>query len=94
MHHTLEVENRGQRPHALSASAITPALRCPLTSSTPPRTMSSGLIPPKAPSIDCLPHGLVNGTCYYLAANTDRIPLTDRLFDNDSFCMANLTAKT
>lgn len=41
--------------------------------------------------IDCLPNGLVSGKCYYLAANTDRIQLTDRLFDNDSFCMTNLT---
>ena len=44
--------------------------------------------------VDCRPNGLVSGRCYYLATNTDTIPLHDRLFDNDSFCMTNLTATT
>ena len=44
--------------------------------------------------IDAMPDGLVNGKCYYLGANIDKVPLTDRLFDNDSFCMTNLTSRT
>lgn len=44
--------------------------------------------------IDCLPHGLLSGKCYYLARNVHAIPLTDRLFDNDSFCMTNLRSRT
>lgn len=44
--------------------------------------------------LDCLPKGLVNGKCYYLGKNIDTIPITETLFDNDSHCMTNLTAKT
>ena len=41
--------------------------------------------------VSALPNGLLNGTnFYYLARNTDTIPLTDELFDNDSHCMVNL----
>ena len=45
----------------------------------------------------CLNHqptGLYQGNTYYLAYNTTVIPITDTLFDNDSHCMAGLTAKT
>ena len=40
--------------------------------------------------VSALPNGLLNGQSYYLARNTDAIPLTDTLFDNDSHCMVNL----
>lgn len=41
--------------------------------------------------ISSLPNGLLNGReFYYLARNTKAIPLTDDLFQNDSFCMVNL----
>ena len=44
--------------------------------------------------VSALPHGLLNGQSYYLARNTRRIPLTDDLFQNDSFCMVNLRSQT
>ena len=40
--------------------------------------------------VSALPNGLLNGQSYYLARNTDAIPLTDDLFDHDSHCMVNL----
>lgn len=40
------------------------------------------------------PGGLFQGDTYYLAKNTDTIPIDDHLFDNDSHCMVGLTAKT
>ena len=40
--------------------------------------------------VSALPHGLLSGKSYYLARNTEAIPLTDDLFDNDSHCMVNL----
>lgn len=41
--------------------------------------------------VSSLPNGLLNGRdFFYLARNTTAIPLTDDLFDNDSFCMVNL----
>ncbi len=44
--------------------------------------------------VSALPNGLLNGQSYYLARNTRRIPLTDELFENDSFCMVNLRSKS
>lgn len=44
--------------------------------------------------VSALPDGLLNGQSYYLARNTRRIPLTDELFENDSFCMVNLRSKS
>ena len=44
--------------------------------------------------LDCLPHGLLSGKSFYQWKNTQAIPLTDTLFDNDSFCLAGLRSKT
>lgn len=44
--------------------------------------------------VSALPNGLLNGQCGYLARNTRRIPLTDELFENDSYCMVNLRSKS
>lgn len=43
--------------------------------------------------INCLPTGLVHGDNYYLGTNLTSIPLTEHLFDNDSFCMVNLNSE-
>ena len=40
--------------------------------------------------VSAIPNGLLNGQSYYLARNTETIPLTDDLFDSDSHCMVNL----
>lgn len=37
--------------------------------------------------------GLVVGTSYVMAENSESIPLDDRLFDNDSLCLSNLHSK-
>ena len=44
--------------------------------------------------VSALPRGLLSGQSYYLARNTRRIPLTDDLFQNDSFCMVNLKSQS
>ena len=44
--------------------------------------------------VSALPHGLLSGQSYYLARNTRRIPLTDDLFQNYSFCMVNLKSQS
>lgn len=94
MHHTLEVENRDSDPMPFGIG-YHPGFAVPFDEQHTTEDYEFRFDTPQSPlCIDCLPHGLVNGKCYYLAANTDRIQLTDRLFDNDSFCMANLTAKT
>ena len=94
VHHTLEVENRDSDPMPFGIG-YHPGFAVPFDEQHTTEDYEFRFDTPQSPlCIDCLPHGLVNGKCYYLAANTDRVPLTDRLFDNDSFCMANLTAKT
>jgi len=40
------------------------------------------------------PMGLLHGNCYYLGNNIDRIPIDEKLFENDSHCMANLVSDT
>ena len=44
--------------------------------------------------IDTRPNGLLSGKCSYLDTNITKIQLHDRLFDNDSYCMANLKSST
>ena len=40
------------------------------------------------------PKGLVNGEVYSLGSNIRAIPVTAGMFDNDSYCMVNLSSKT
>lgn len=50
---------------------------------------------PESPVIlDASGGGLLTGKCYYQWKNQQAIPLTNDLFDNDSFCMAGLRTKT
>ncbi|MGN0984029.1 MAG: aldose 1-epimerase family protein [Gemmiger sp.] len=44
--------------------------------------------------VSALPNGLLNGQSYYMGHNICRVPLTDELFCNDSFCMVNLRSKS
>ena len=50
---------------------------------------------PQSPlCLNCQPGGLYQGSTYYLAHNTDTIPIDAQLFDNDSHCMVGLSART
>ena len=50
---------------------------------------------PESPMIlDAYPNGLLTGKCGYRWKNEQSIPLTDDLFENDSFCMAGLRSRT
>lgn len=44
--------------------------------------------------LNCLPTGLLQNNHYYLGANIDTIPLDEKLFENDSYCMTNLKSST
>ena len=44
--------------------------------------------------LDAYPNGLLTGKCGYRWKNEQSIPLTDDLFENDSFCMAGLRSRT
>ena len=43
--------------------------------------------------LDAYPNGLLTGKCGYRWKNEQSIPLTDDLFENDSFCMAGLRSR-
>ena len=44
--------------------------------------------------LDARPNGLLSGKCYYQWKNAASIPLEDKMFANDSFCMAGLRSAT
>ena len=44
--------------------------------------------------LNCLPTGLVQKDHYYLGSNITALPIDDKLFANDSHCMANLKSST
>lgn len=88
--HTLTVENPGEELLRFGIG-YHPAFRIPFDASHSTEDYSFRFDREESPlCIDARPNGLVSGKCYYLAANTREIPITDSLFDNDSFCMANL----
>ena len=94
VHHTLTVENLDGEAMPFGIG-YHPAFNVPFDDKHTPEDYELRFDTPQSPlCIGCLPTGLVHGDCYYLASNTDTIPVNEALFANDSHCMANLTAKT
>lgn len=94
VHHTLTVENPVE-PMLRFGIGYHPAFTVPFDDAHTTEDYEFRFDEMESPlCISCLPNGLLNGTEYsYLARNTRRIPLTDELFANDSFCMVNLRSK-
>jgi aldose 1-epimerase len=44
--------------------------------------------------LNCLPTGLLQSNHYYLGSNITTIPVNEKLFANDSYCMTNLNSAT
>ena len=94
VHHTLTVDNPGEGPLHL-VSAIIRLSSAPLTENTIQRTMNSVLIRWKAPWCWMQGQTVCSAESATILAPISRsIPLTDRLFDNDSYCMTNLKSST
>lgn len=92
--HRLTVENRDEEAMPFGIG-YHPAFTIPFDGDHTAEDYEFRFDAPQSPlCIHCRPNGLVNGRCYYLGANLDTIPLTEKLFSDDSHCMANLTAKT
>lgn len=94
LHHTLEVENPAEEVLYFGIG-YHPAFACPFDSKHDTEDYEFRFDQMESPLvIDARPNGLLSGKNYYLGANIDRIQLTDRLFENDSYCMVNLKSRT
>lgn len=94
VHHTLDVENSGKEPLRFGIG-YHPAFTCPFDEKHDTEDYEFRFNLMESPLVvDARPNGLLSGKCYYLDTNIDKIQLTDRLFDNDSYCMVNLKSST
>lgn len=93
LHHTLTVENRDEEPMAYGIG-FHPGFALPFDKNHGASDYVLQFDSLESPlCLGTLPHGLLNGKCYYLGKNIREIPLDDRLFANDSHCMVGLSSK-
>ncbi len=94
LHHSLTVENPGQEPLRFGIG-YHPAYCIPFDGAHDSGDYVLKFDSPQSPvCIGCLPQGLVHGNCYSLGSHISQLPIDEKLFANDSHCMAGLTAKT
>ena len=94
VHHTLTVRNPGTEELRFGIG-YHPAFNIPFDAQHTTTDYEFRFDQPESPVIlDARPNGLLSGKCYYQWKNQQAIPLTNDLFDNDSFCMAGLRTKT
>lgn len=92
--HTLTVENTGDRRLSFGIG-YHPAFTCPFDENHTTTDYEFRFDHMESPLvIDTRPNGLLSGKCFYLDTNLTVLPLHDRLFDNDSYCMTNLQSST
>ena len=94
LHHTLTVSNPGSEELQFGIG-YHPAFCVPFDTEHTVEDYEFRFDQPESPVIlDASGGGLLTGKCYYQWKNQQAIPLTNDLFDNDSFCMAGLRTKT
>ena len=92
VHHTLEVQNNSEEKMPFGIG-YHPGFNIPFDDKHDTEDYEFRFDHMESPvCLDNLPNGLFSGRCYYLGRNLTSIPLTDRLFDNDSFCMTGLSS--
>lgn len=92
--HSLKVTNNGKEPMNFGIG-FHPGFNVPFDSKHSTEDYEFRFEKPESPLIiDARPNGLLSGRNYYKWKNTDKIQLTDDLFDNDSYCMAGLRSAT
>ena len=96
VHHTLTVTNPADAAEELQFGiGYHPAFRIPFDDKHTTTNYEFRFDQPESPMIlDAYPNGLLTGKCGYRWKNEQSIPLTDDLFENDSFCMAGLRSRT
>ena len=93
LYHSLTVENTGERELSFGIG-YHPAFRIPFDDRHTYEDYEFRFDKPQSPMCLKTEKGLVSDRIYSLGANLTAIALTDTLFDNDSHCMFNLTART
>ena len=94
VHHTLTVVNTDDEPMSFGIG-YHPGFAIPFDSQHTFRDYEFRFDTPQSPlCLSCAPTGLYQGHSYYLAYNTDTIPLHADLFSDDSHCMVGLSAQT
>lgn len=94
LHHTLTVENLDPEPMPFGIG-FHPGFALPFDDQHTATDYELRFDQVESPlCLNCLPHGLLHGNCYYLGTNIDRIPIDERLFANDSHCMVGLNSAT
>ena len=93
VHHTLTVLNSDDEPISFGIG-YHPAFTIPFDAQHTYSDYEFRFDCPQSPlCLNQQPGGLLQGDTYYLAKNTDTVPIDEHLFDNDSHCMVGLTAK-
>ena len=94
VHHTLTVLNADDEPISFGIG-YHPGFAIPFDEAHKATDYEFRFDTPQSPlCLNCQPTGLYQGNSYYLAYNTDTIPIDEHLFDHDSHCMVGLSAKT
>ena len=94
LHHTLTVENLDEEKLPFGMG-YHPAFTIPFDENHTATDYELRFDQMESPlCLNCLPTGLVQKDHYYLGSNITAIAVDDKLFDNDSYCMANLSSST
>lgn len=90
--HSVKVENPGEGVLRFGLG-FHPGFACPFDADHDTQDYEFRFDTPQSPLVQETPVGFCTGT-HRMMENSAVIPLTDRLFDNDSICMTDLTART
>ncbi len=94
LHHTLTVENWDEEAMPFGIG-YHPAFTVPFDDKHVATDYELRFSEMESPlCLNCLPTGLVQDNHYYLGSNITSIPIDEKLFANDSHCMANLRSQT
>ncbi len=94
LHHKLTVENRDEDQMAFGIG-YHPAFAIPFDNQHVATDYELRFNVPQSPlCLNTAPTGLYQGNTFYLHQNSDTIAIDEHLFENDSYCMTGLNAKT
>lgn len=93
LHHTLTVENRDDEKMPFGIG-FHPAYAMPFDDKHTTEDYELRFSQVESPMVLQSPKGLLTGECGYVWNNIRSIPVTEHLFDNDSYCMTGLKSGT
>ena len=93
LHHTLAVTNPGEEVLRFGIG-YHPGFNLPFDEKHTTADYELRFDTPQTPVVQETEGGYLNGHTHPMMENSAVIPMNDRMFDNDSICMGNLSAKT